>query len=105
MATQSRSRKSGDGAPAPKKVRPKKTQPRRALSDGPRATAEAEPGPKASRTPRFNATTIKAMEDAKTGKNVTLYRDEDELFQKLGTYLVSKSPRARSEEPPCIHPS
>jgi hypothetical protein len=96
MATQSKFRKSGDEAPTPKKLRPKKAQPKGALSNGPTEAAEAEPGPKARKTPRFNATTIQAMEDARTGKNVTLYRDEDELFQKLGITLGKAQTKAKA---------
>jgi len=33
---------------------------------------------------RFNATTIKALRDAKARKNLTTCVDEDDLFKKLG---------------------
>jgi hypothetical protein len=33
---------------------------------------------------RLNAVTIKALRDAKVGKNLTRYVDEDDLFRKLG---------------------
>lgn len=36
------------------------------------------------RTPSFNETTIKAIEDTRAGRNLTEFADEDELFQKLG---------------------
>ena len=38
----------------------------------------------ADRTPSFNETTIKAIEDTRAGRNLTEFADEDELFQKLG---------------------
>jgi hypothetical protein len=96
MATPSRSRKSGDEAPAPKEVRAQKAPPKGAVSNGPTAPTEAQPGRKASRTPRFNATTIKAMQDAKAGKNLTRYIDEDDLFQKLGIKLGKAQTKAKA---------
>jgi hypothetical protein len=94
MATKLTRKKSGGAKPAPKtKVSPKKkATPKGAVSQGPTAPAEAAPKavaamPKARTTPRFNATTIQAMQDAKAGKNLTRYRDEDDLFQKLGIKL------------------
>ncbi len=38
----------------------------------------------ADRTPTFNETTVKAMEDVRDGKNLTRYADGDELFAKMG---------------------
>ena len=38
----------------------------------------------ADRTPSFNETTVKAMEDIRDGKNLTRYADGDELFEKMG---------------------
>jgi hypothetical protein len=102
MATKSTPRKSGDEAPAPKKVRPKKAQLKGAGSDGPTAPAAAAPKevvtpPQASTPPRFNATTIKAMQDAKAGTNLTRYRDEDDLFQKLGIKLGQAKARTKTQ--------
>lgn len=39
---------------------------------------------KADRTPSFNETTIRALEDARAGIGVTEYADEVELFEKMG---------------------
>jgi hypothetical protein len=97
MATRSTPKKSRGEPPAPKKVRPKKAQPKGAGANGPTEPAGAEPRPKVRKTPRFNATTIQAMEDARTGKNVTIYRDEDELFQKLGIPLGKVQTKAKAE--------
>jgi len=96
MATRSTPKKSRSEPPAPKKVRPKKVQPEGAESNGPTAPAGAKPRPKPRKTPRFNATTIRAMEDARTGKNVTIYRDEDDLFQKLGIPLGKAQTKAKA---------
>ena len=38
----------------------------------------------ADRTPSFNETTVKAMEDVRDGKNLTRYADGDDLFEKMG---------------------
>ncbi len=38
----------------------------------------------ADRTPSFNETTVKAMEDVRDGKNLTRYAHADELFEKMG---------------------
>jgi hypothetical protein len=66
------------------------------VSNGPTAPTAAEPGPKPSKTPRFNATTIKAMKDAKASKNLTRYIDEDDLFQKLGIKLGKAQTKAKA---------
>jgi hypothetical protein len=101
MATRSMSGKSRDEVPAPKKVRTKKTQPTGAGADGPTAPAEAAlteaaAVPKAGKRGRFNAITIQAMQDAKAGKNLTRYRDEDDLFQKLGIKLGKAQTKAKA---------
>jgi hypothetical protein len=43
--------------------------------------------PKASKVRRFNATTIKALHDAKLRRNLTSCVDEDDLFRKLGVKI------------------
>jgi len=43
--------------------------------------------PKASKVRRFNATTIKALRDAKLRRNLTSCVDEDDLFRKLGVKI------------------
>jgi len=38
----------------------------------------------ADRTPSFNETTVKAIEDVRADRNLTRYADGDELFEKMG---------------------
>jgi hypothetical protein len=61
------------GGRASKKRVPKKT-----------ADPEAPTCCEADRTPSFNETTIRAMEDVRAGKNLTRYADADELFENMG---------------------
>jgi hypothetical protein len=96
MATRSTPKNSRGEPPAPKKTRPKTAQLQGAGANGPTAPPRAEPRPKASKTPRFNAATIQAMQDAKAGKNLTRYRDEDDLFEKLGITLGQAKTKAKA---------
>ncbi len=45
-------------------------------------------------TPSFNETTLKAMEDVRTGKNLTRYADADELFEKMGIKVGKANAKA-----------
>jgi hypothetical protein len=83
MATESRRKESGGEKPAPKKVPPKKATPKGAVSNGPPASAEAEPSTRAKRLP---AATIKALSELEAGE-LTRYDDADDLFRKLGIKL------------------
>ncbi|MGO9464451.1 MAG: hypothetical protein ACLQIB_28045 [Isosphaeraceae bacterium] len=56
----------------------KKPASKRATDPKPPTCCEAD------RTPSFNETTVKAMEDVRDGKNLTRYADADELFEKMG---------------------
>jgi hypothetical protein len=48
----------------------------------------------AERAPSFNETTIRALEDARAGRNLTEYADEDELFEKMGIKLGKAKTKA-----------
>ena len=48
------------------------------------ANSDALPCCEPQRNPSFNATTIRALEDARAGIGVTEYADEVELFEKMG---------------------
>jgi hypothetical protein len=91
IAARSTPRKSGDKAPAPKKVRPKKAQTKGAVPNGPAAFEKAKslpkPGKKAPR-PRdapFNAETAQVLRDADAGKNLLSYPSLEAMFEDLGT--------------------
>ena len=49
-------------------------------------TADSNGAPccQAGRSPAFNETTIRALEDARADRDLAEYADEDELFKKLG---------------------
>jgi hypothetical protein len=42
----------------------------------------------------FNETTIRALEDAQAGRNLTQFADEDELFEKMGIKVGKAKPKA-----------
>jgi hypothetical protein len=85
MAIKSTPKPSGGEPSVPKKVRPKKTKPETAVSNGPTAPAEAEPGSQ-TKTKRLPPATIRALRELQAGE-LTPYVDADDLFRKLGIKL------------------
>src|SRR5437870_2678423 len=87
MATKLTPKESGGKTPAPQKVPPKKTTPDEAVSNGPAATAKAQPTPKAGKkAPRkkdapFNAETAQVLRDAEAGKNLLHYPSLEAMFE------------------------
>jgi hypothetical protein len=85
MATRLTTKKSGGEKPAASKAPPKE----KAAANGPTASAEAQPSPRAKATPRsrkgttVNAETAKVLRDAEAGKNLLHYPSLEAIFEDM----------------------